>query len=548
MSEPIAPGHLRDLNYSAWQFWDQASPADQDEQLRRQKDLAEQRGYLLGDRCFISPLASVADDELRLGDRSYIAAGAYLTGELYTGRDCTINPYTVVRGKVVLGDAVRIGAHTSILGFNHTMADPDTEVFRQPLTVKGITVGDDVWIGSHVVILDGVHVGDRSVIAAGAVVTKDVPAGAIVGGNPARLLRWRIPTPTPTHGSDGLAVFADRAREQAESILDRCFDADSGLFRDTPQAAFTVRAQCDAVEIADLLLGQAPPQLPAQTQIDRLRSWQDPTTGLVGELGDEQPPDPDHPDLFDHHLGYHVLSVGYALDLLGSDFPHPIRVITDPGRIITAVEAQPWADNAWGAGHWVDIVGTAVHFNRRRGHPGPPGTIEALFGWLTTRADPRTGMWGEPAPDGGLLQVVNGYYRASRGTYAQFGVPVPQPEKVIDTVLAHARDPRLFRPDRQNACNVLDVAHPLWLTQATGHRTDEVTRLAERLLRDALGHYRNAEGFSFQAARPTPGLQGTEMWLAIIWLLADLTGQSSLLGYRPRGVHRPHPAATLRGR
>ena len=67
----------------------------------------------------------------------------------------------MVRGEITLGDAVRIGAHTSLLAFNHTMTDPDVEVFRQPITSRGITIGNDVWIGSHVVILDGVTVGTR---------------------------------------------------------------------------------------------------------------------------------------------------------------------------------------------------------------------------------------------------------------------------------------------------------------------------------------------------------------------------------------------------
>ena len=50
-------------------------------------------------------------------------------------------------------------------------------------------------VEAHVVILDGVRVGDRAVVAAGAVVTKDVPAGAVVGGNPAKVLKWRVPRP-----------------------------------------------------------------------------------------------------------------------------------------------------------------------------------------------------------------------------------------------------------------------------------------------------------------------------------------------------------------
>lgn len=55
----------------------------------------------------------------------------------------------------------------------------------------GVTVGNDVWIGTRAILLDGVHIGDGAVIAAGAVVTKDVPAGAVVGGVPARILRNR---------------------------------------------------------------------------------------------------------------------------------------------------------------------------------------------------------------------------------------------------------------------------------------------------------------------------------------------------------------------
>ena len=150
--------------------------------------------------------------------------------------------------------------------------------------------------------------------------------------------------------------------------------------------------------------------------------------------------------------------------------------------------------------------------------------------------------------------MVNGFYRASRGTFAQFGVPLPRPEQVIDTVLRHVSNVRHFAAERQNACNVLDVAHPLWLaSRQTGHRHDEITAVAARLLSDGLGRWIDGAGFGFSAPRPDapdlaesqPGLQGTEMWLAIIWLLADLVGLSGELGYRPRGVHRPEPALTL---
>src|SRR6478735_1977027 len=199
--------------YSPWDFWSEATPSERDAQLLLQQTVVAGRpDHELGEQCFLSELASIDNESLRLGDRTYVAAGAYLTGDLRAGADCSINPYTVIRGRVTMGDGVRIGAHTSILGFNHSM-ESGTPVFRQPLTSKGIEIGDDVWIGSHVVILDGVSVGSHSVLAASAVVTKDVPAGAVVGGNPARFIRWRVePDDTGIH-PDAAADAAARGTE-----------------------------------------------------------------------------------------------------------------------------------------------------------------------------------------------------------------------------------------------------------------------------------------------------------------------------------------------
>ncbi|MFK4114268.1 acyltransferase [Microbacterium sp. NPDC006705] len=532
-------------DYSPWDFWSTASAESRRRQREHQAALANQHAdWSFGDDCFVSELAALDADTLDLGDRSYIAAGAYLTGTLRIGADCSVNPSTVVRGDVVFGDGVRMGAHSSVLGFNHSM-EPGTPVFRQPLTSRGIRIADDVWIGSHVVVLDGVTVGASAVLAAGAVVTKDVPAGAIVGGNPARLLRWRVPPGDEAAAPNRLRVrltdFADRARAEAGEVLRRSLDPDTGLYADRPGAPPTVRAQGDAVEIADLLLGSTPPDSDRSELIARLRGWQDPETGAVPPLGAVGVPGWDDGD-----TAYHVLSTGYALDLLGSEFAHPIGLIRDAtaDSVIARLDALPWDTDPWNAGHHVDAIGTALLWARRRGDRIAPGLAEALFGWLVTHADAASGMWGRPSADRGLLLVVNGFYRASRGTFAQHGIPVPHPEAVIDTVLRHARDDRWFDPARLDACNVLDVAHPLWLTRAAGYRRAEVENLAARLLDHVLDEWRAGSGMSFHLAGAEPGLQGTEMWLAIVWYLADLLGLSDALGYRPRGVHRPEPPAS----
>ena len=155
-------------------------------------------------------------------------------------------------------------------------------------------------------------------------------------------------------------------------------------------------------------------------------------------------------------------------------------------------------------------------------------------------------MWSPPSDEQGWLQAVNGYYRLTRGTFAQFGVPLPAGDRTIDTVIEHAADERWFAEGKQNACNVLDVAHPMWhLRRQTMYRGEESKAWARDQLESALGRWRDGEGMAFAAGGSGPdseaSLQGTEMWLSIIWLLADLLGEADALGYRPRGVHRPGP-------
>lgn len=538
---------------------------DRADQAEHQAALRERYDIEIGEDTYVSPLAMLDPDRLRIGRHSYVAAYSYVTHDVEAGDDCTINPFAVVRGRVRLGNGVRIGAHASILGFNHSI-EPSAPVFMQPTTTKGIVVGDDVWIGSNCVILDGVSVGDHSVIAAGAVVTKDVPAWTIVGGNPARVIRDRR-SPSRRGAAEAtfaerLQRFADRAREEATAVLDRAWNPtlpEGGAFTDTPHAGPTVRAQCDAIEIADLLLLAPPPQLSRDEQIRRLGSAQDPVSGLVPTVDASGVPDPAPPEFGSNDSTYHILAAGYALDLLGSSFLFPISSVArmTAAETIRHLDALPWADGAWSAGAWIDAWATAVHWNVALGEPGEPGALEALFGWLLTRADPWTGTWGSPSIEEGRLQQINGYYRLTRGSFAQFGLPLPHPERLVDTVLDHARDPRYFAPGRQNACNVLDVAHPLWLAgRQTGYRSADARSWAREQLDHALKQWQPNAGFGFAVspsnspaavAQRAAGLQGTEMWLAIVWFLADLIGESEALGYRPRGVHRPEPARTLHG-
>lgn len=93
------------------------------------------------------------------------------------------------QGGITLGDGCLIGHQVVIATLNHDL-DPARRGGMYPAPVR---LGKNVWVGAHATILPGVTVGDGAVIAAGAVVTKDVPAGVVAGGVPARVLKT-IPT------------------------------------------------------------------------------------------------------------------------------------------------------------------------------------------------------------------------------------------------------------------------------------------------------------------------------------------------------------------
>ena len=95
-------------------------------------------------------------------------------------------------GGLAIGNHVRIGHRVSIITSDHVYSDISTPIFRQGLIAASVVIEDDVWIGCNATILKGVRIGRGAIIAAGAVVTKDVPPFAIVGGVPASTISSRV--------------------------------------------------------------------------------------------------------------------------------------------------------------------------------------------------------------------------------------------------------------------------------------------------------------------------------------------------------------------
>jgi hypothetical protein len=152
--------------------------------------------------------------------------------------------------------------------------------------------------------------------------------------------------------------------------------------------------------------------------------------------------------------------------------------------------------------------------------------------------DRSSGLWGRPTAEEGLLQPVNGFYRLTRGTYAQFGLPVPLPEPAINSVLANYRAYDGFAGPTYTACNLLDTIHPLLLAlRQTDHRRPEAEAIARAVIRRAAERWQADAGFAFAEGQPG-SLQGTEMWLSVVHLAAKLLGLADAFPFVPKGVHR----------
>jgi len=103
------------------------------------------------------------------------------------GQECTISAYQRVR----IGNECVIADRAMFIDFDHGIVEVERPIRQQGIYKRDVEVGNNVWIGYGACILRGVSVGDNSVIGTNSVVTKDVPANAVVGGIPARIIRMR---------------------------------------------------------------------------------------------------------------------------------------------------------------------------------------------------------------------------------------------------------------------------------------------------------------------------------------------------------------------
>ena len=112
--------------------------------------------------------------ELEIGDRSGVGVNSDLSGH------------------IIIGNDVMMGPNCQMRTYSHAHDRLDIPMDQQGFEPEQVMhIGDDVWIGSNVIVLPGANIGSHCIIGAGAVVTKDVPDYAIVGGVPAKIIRYR---------------------------------------------------------------------------------------------------------------------------------------------------------------------------------------------------------------------------------------------------------------------------------------------------------------------------------------------------------------------
>ena len=159
-------------------------------------DLRLGRHVLINDRCFLLRVRDgdpiTLDDEVQLFGETTLQTGA--GGSIHIGRDTHIQPrcnFSAHVGSIVVGARVEIAPCCAFYSYNHGV-EPGIDIMRQPLWSRGgIRIGDGAWLGHGVIVLDGVEIGEGAVIAVGAVVNRSIPANAIAGGAPAKVIRFR---------------------------------------------------------------------------------------------------------------------------------------------------------------------------------------------------------------------------------------------------------------------------------------------------------------------------------------------------------------------
>ena len=126
--------------------------------------------------------------KFHLGDYSVIESYSCINnavGDVFIGDHTRVGLHNTIIGPVTIGSHVNLAQGITVTALNHNFTETGKRIDEQGITTLPVTIGNDVWIGANATILPGVHIGNHCVIAAGAVVTKDIPDNSLAIGTPA---------------------------------------------------------------------------------------------------------------------------------------------------------------------------------------------------------------------------------------------------------------------------------------------------------------------------------------------------------------------------
>lgn len=161
--------------------------------------LHEPKNISLGDDVTVNHHTQLyaENSSITVGNKTYINQQALifaLNGKVSVGENTYINHHSELiakKSKISIGNNVLIGMYSIITTTSHDTSPKAIPIRKQEETYKDVTIEDDVWLGARVIVLQGVRIGKGAVVAAGAVVTKDVEPNTVVGGVPAKLIKKR---------------------------------------------------------------------------------------------------------------------------------------------------------------------------------------------------------------------------------------------------------------------------------------------------------------------------------------------------------------------
>jgi len=168
--------------------------------IRNPQYISVGRNFVAEDYCEIQGLSTQGitfGDHVTIGRFAMIRPSGYYGREigvgLRVGHHSNIGPYCYIgcSGGIDIGSNVLMSPRVTMSAETHNFDRRDRPIRAQGVTREAIVIEDDCWLASGSIILAGVRVGQGAVVAAGAVVTSDVPPYAVVAGAPARLIRWR---------------------------------------------------------------------------------------------------------------------------------------------------------------------------------------------------------------------------------------------------------------------------------------------------------------------------------------------------------------------